>query len=306
MNLRPGQSEYLVTLVPGEAAVHTDGMDYPLLARIPDGTTTETAPANTASPVPVIGRRSRTCGPDCTAEPCTLGQMRAAQRACAVDTRLTLWAELTVVAHLTGWEMPRPSPAFTAALRATDARLRDCALSHAADAAVAARITAISTRVSPEVLAAHVAGAMRQFISDSTPGCASEEPQYLAPPYLWMLVRGALRSADPGEGRHPRSDEWEHAYGEPVPGATAAQQLRVINRRFTRDQRDARTVHTVIWGTRPRPAIEQAIGAHADSDDWPARLTDTLTAFARLPWPRKLLIRPASRPPETAGKTGRQ
>ena len=66
MNLNDAQSEYLVTLPPGEAAVHADGMDYPLLARMPDGTARETAvPAQTASPEPVIARRSPTCGPGC-------------------------------------------------------------------------------------------------------------------------------------------------------------------------------------------------------------------------------------------------
>ena len=43
MNLTEEQSAYLVTLVPGEAAVFTDGMDYPLLTRMPDGTSRETA-----------------------------------------------------------------------------------------------------------------------------------------------------------------------------------------------------------------------------------------------------------------------
>jgi hypothetical protein len=38
MNLTEDQSAYLVTLTPGEAAVFTDGMDYPLLTRMPDGT----------------------------------------------------------------------------------------------------------------------------------------------------------------------------------------------------------------------------------------------------------------------------
>ena len=66
MNLTAAQSEYLVTLPPGEAAVHADGMDYPLLARMPDGTAREAArPAVTASAGPVIARRSVTCGPDC-------------------------------------------------------------------------------------------------------------------------------------------------------------------------------------------------------------------------------------------------
>ena len=111
MNLHDAQSEYLVTLPPGQAAVHADGMDYPLLARMPDGTSREASQAaQIASPEAVIGRRSLTCGPDCTAVPCTLGQMRAAQRAAITDPRITLWAELAVLAHLTGWDLPRPVP----------------------------------------------------------------------------------------------------------------------------------------------------------------------------------------------------
>ena len=67
MNLQDAQSEYLVTLPPGEAAVHADGMDYPLLARMPDGTSREATAVAVASPEPVITRRSLTCGP--TARP---------------------------------------------------------------------------------------------------------------------------------------------------------------------------------------------------------------------------------------------
>jgi hypothetical protein len=302
MNLRPSQSEYLVTLVPGEAAVHADGMDYPLLARMPDGTAREVLPALTVSAEPVIDRRSRTCGPDCLTEPCTLGQMRAAQRAGMTDRRFILWAELSVVAHLTGWEMPRPTHGFAAALHAMDSRLRDCVISHAVDAAVAARAPAISTWVSPAALAAHVVTAMRRFVSDGTPGCADEEPEFLARPYRWMLVRGALRTAPADGARHPRSDEWDHTYGEPVPGTTVAQQLRAINRRYAQDQRDIEAVRTVIWGSRTRPAIEQCVGTRVSSDDWAVRLADALAAFARLPWPRKLLARPGSRRQMTAGK----
>jgi uncharacterized protein len=292
MNLTSAQSEYLVTLSPGDAAVHADGMDYPLLVRMPDGRSREAAsPTVTASAGPVIARRSPTCGPDCLAGPCTLGQMRAAQRAAVTDPRIILWAELSVVAHLTGWDMPRPAPIFTASLRAMDGRLRDCALSHAADAAVAARVPAISARVSPGALAAHVAAVMRQAVADGTPGCTAEEPQYLAPPYRWALVRDALRTAAPGTGRNPRSGEWERAYGQPVPGRTAPQQARTVARWHARDQRDAQAVATVIWGARPRPAIEQAVGCRAGDPGWPAQLAEMLTAFARSPWPRALLRR---------------
>jgi hypothetical protein len=143
---------------------------------------------------------------------------------------------------------------------------------------------------------------MRHVISDVRPGCAAEEPQYLAPPYRWALVQDALRSAQPGgEERHPRSEAWERAYGQPVLGATTSQQARVVARWHARDQRDAQAVATVIWGTRPRTAIEQAVGCRADDPGWPALLAEMLAAFARSPWPRSLLRRTPARS-QPAGK----
>jgi hypothetical protein len=121
----------------------------------------------------------------------------------------------------------------------------------------------------------------------------AEEPQYLAPPYQWALVRDAFRSTPPaGERRHPRSDEWENTYGQAVPGRTVSQQARVVTRWHARDQRDTQAVATVIWGTRSRTAIEQAVGCRADDPAWAALLAEMLTAFARSPWPRALLRRP--------------
>jgi hypothetical protein len=307
MNLTPAQSQYLVTLRPGEAAVFTDGMDSPLLARMPDGTTREASSAAlTASPEPVITRRSPTCGPDCAARPCTLGQVRAAQRAAVTDPRITLWAELTVVAHLAGCPAPRPGPAIAATLAAMESRLRDCAVSQAIDAAVAARAPAISARVSPAALALHVSAAMRQTASGE-PACAvAEEPAYLAPPYRWALVRDMLRPAyrDPDAGRHPRSAEWERDYGTPVPGATGKDQFIAVTRWYLRDQRDSRAVTVTVWGSRPRTAIEQAIGTPVGSDDWPAQLTEALEAFAPLSWPRGLLTSKPSRTPQVPAAPG--
>src|ERR1700760_5079133 len=43
MNMTQAQNRFLVTLNPGEAAVFTDGMDFPLLVRMPDGTGREAA-----------------------------------------------------------------------------------------------------------------------------------------------------------------------------------------------------------------------------------------------------------------------
>ena len=293
MNLREDQSAYLVTLRPGHAAVFTDGMDYPLLVKVPDGTAREAGnPAVVAPPGPVIGRRSTTCGPDCTASACTLAQIRAAQRATVTDPRITLWAELTVLAHLTGWAMPAPGSPFSRNLRAMPARLRDCALSQAADAAVAARAAAMTTRVSPAALAVHVTDAIRHAATEGTWLCERAEPQYLAPAYRWALVLDALQQAcRDGEltGRHPRSSDWEHAYGQPIPGGDCAAQLAAVRRWHHRDQRDPATVAAVIWGTRQHTAIEQAVGTRASADDWDQQLTDALGAFRDLRWPRTYL-----------------
>jgi hypothetical protein len=252
----------------------------------------------------VIVPRSPTCAAACLAEPCTLGQMRAAQRAAVTDPRITLWAELAVVGHLTGWSTPRSGPALTASLRAMDGRLRECAISHAVDAAVAARGPAISGRISPADLADHVTAAIHHVIGKGTQPCEAEEPRYLAPPYRWVLVRDALRTADrePGAGPHPRSAEWERDYGRPVPGDTAKAQLIAVTRWYLRDQRDSEPVAVALWGSRPRSGIERAVGAHAASDDWPARLTEALTAFIKLRWPLNYLLGPPA--PANRAKPG--
>jgi uncharacterized protein len=188
MNLTAVQSQYLVTLVPGEAAVSIDGMDRPVLAKIPDGTARETAATSAdgaaapglVSPATVASPRSITCGAECAARPCTLRDMRGAQRALERDPGLALWAELAVLAHLTGWAMPIPQVPRLDLLRAMPARVRDCALSHAVDAAVASRTPVISARVSTVSLASHVAGAMRARVERGTWTCEKEEPQWLA------------------------------------------------------------------------------------------------------------------------------
>jgi hypothetical protein len=254
MNLTEGQSAYLVTLTPGEAAVFTDGMDYPLLTRMPDCTSREISnPAPTASPAPLITSRSPTCGLDCRQSPCTLRQVRAAQRAAIGDPRITLWAELSVLAHLTGWTMPMPGPVMASALAGMESRLRDCALSHAVDTAVASRIPVISSRLSGPGLAVHVIAAMRAALDEDRWLCERNEPQWLAPPYQWALVLDSLRARhrrDPDSGPDPRTAEWETAYSRAIPGQTCASQLEVVQRWYDADQRDQQQVHAVAYGSQ--------------------------------------------------------
>jgi uncharacterized protein len=251
MNLTEAMSQYLVTIPPGEAAVHTDGMDFPVLARMPDGTAREAGHFVDASNLAnIIGRRSVTCGGECLDRPCTLAQISEAKRPTPTGQLITLWAELSVLAHLTGWDLPALAEGSTRQLRKVPDRLRDCAISHAVDAATTARTSVISARVSPDLLAIHIAAAMRQAVEDGTWLCDDEEPQYLAPSFQWAIVRDQLERATrkgPDRSRHPGTEQWERQYGRPVPGETCADQLRIVQRWYDVGQRDSREVDAVLW-----------------------------------------------------------
>ncbi|MEU9702538.1 ATP-binding protein [Streptomyces sp. NPDC047981] len=181
MNITEAQSEYLVTLKPGEAAVFTDGMDYPLLVRMQDGTAREDAAAiRPASPAPMIATRSRACGTDCGTAPCTLRQLRTAQRLNEEDElRITLWAEMAVAAHLLSWTTPLPGEAMRRALGpywSAHRRVVECAIGQAVDRAVHSRVGAPS---SPDALAEHVAWVMRAQLDGHDP-CPVAEPHWKA------------------------------------------------------------------------------------------------------------------------------
>lgn len=179
MNATPQQSRYLVTLPPGQAAVFSDGMDFPLLVKIEDGTKRELASRlPTTDARTVVTPRSVTCGGECAARPCTLREMRRGQRVLADLPWVSQWAELAVLAHLTGWPMPVPTPATLAALLAQPDRLVQCALSHAIDAATAAR----PEIARPAALAAHVAAAIGAQVAGAAWQCQPDEPEWLLDP----------------------------------------------------------------------------------------------------------------------------
>jgi hypothetical protein len=307
MNMTQAQNRFLVTLNPGEAAVFTDGMDFPLLTRMPDGTAREAAgeaagEAATATPAGVVRPRSITCGADCAGRPCTLRDMRVAQRALDEYPPVRLWTELSVLAHLTGWPMPVPRTALLSLLQMMPSRLRDCALSHGVDAALAVRVPVIAARVSPVGLASHVSTAIKARIARGSWLCQREEPTWLAPAYTWTLVLDALKSADrknPGAGPHPRSPEWERTYGRAITGDTCARQVGTVQRWYDGAQRDGWEVRAVAFGVDGHSTIERAVGAQAEDDDFEERLTGYLDQFVDCRWPRLYLTAdPLGVPPE--------
>jgi len=195
MNATPEQSRYLVTLTPGEAAVCSDGMDFPVLVKFEDGTEREAATApRTADARTVVSLRSATCGTECAARPCTLRDMRGARRALDDLPWVRIWAELTVLAHLTGWPMPVPTPVRLAQFRELPARVSQCATSHAVDAAVAARAVAIGAGASPAALAAHACAAIRARADQDQWLCPPDEPRWrLAGPVTQAAAYGVAR-----------------------------------------------------------------------------------------------------------------
>jgi hypothetical protein len=266
MNITDAQSQFLVTLTPGEGAVFTDGMDFPHLIRMPDGSHLEKA-APATSPRVLVSPRSGTCGADCRDSPCTLRDMRTAQRSLSDRPELVVWAELAAAAHLTGWGAPRLDPSV---LDGLPARLRDCTVSHAVDAAVA-------SRAAPAELAVHLAAVWRGE------ACTTDETAYFAAPYRWCLVLEELERAnkeDPGGGRHPLSGEWETVYERAIPGDTLADQLRTVNAWWERGQRDLNARNLALWGSGR--TLETAVGALQTDPEWPGRFREATSALRNL------------------------
>jgi hypothetical protein len=229
-----------------------------------------------------------------------------AQRGLAEYPAVRLWAELSVLAHVTGWPMPVPRTALLSLLQMMPARLRDCAISHGVDAAVSVRVPVITGRVSPVGLASHVATAIRARLSRGSWLCQREEPRWLAPAYEWTLVLDALKSADrknPGAGPHPRSAEWERTYGRAITGDTCARQVGTVQRWYDGAQRDPWEVRAVAFGVDAPSAAEQAVGAAAEDDDFEDRLASYLEQFVDCRWPGLYLTAdPLADPP--ASPTG--
>jgi hypothetical protein len=214
--------------------------------------------------------------------------MRIAERALEEYPAIRLWTELSVLAHLTGWPMPVPQTGLLSLIQMMPSRLRDCAISHGVDAAVSARVPIIAARVSPVGLAEHVSTAIRSRMSRGVWLCQREEPKWLAPAYKWTLVLDAVKSFDrktPGAGPHPRSAEWERTYGQVIVGDTCARQVGTVQRWYDAAQRDAWEVRAVAFGVDSPSAIEVAVGASAEDDDFEERLTGHLDQFVDCHWP---------------------
>ena len=173
MNLSDNQSRYVVTLDPGVAATFADGMDNPLLVRVPDGTSSESGDFVVGSAADVTVPHSGRCGADYRLLGLSASELALAQRYLDGNKPLRLWAELNVVAHLLG------RPGIPASLRlikdlATSSTSLEAVIAAAVDDAVARRSASIHDAVSPELLAGHVAEVLVSMGRGGVP-CAGGE-----------------------------------------------------------------------------------------------------------------------------------
>ncbi|WP_250037098.1 ATP-binding protein [Paractinoplanes maris] len=271
-NLTDRQSEFLVTLPAGTAAVFADGMDQPVLVRMPDGTAREqNGRTPTAAADPIIGRRSDTCGAECRAGACTLRVIRTAQRYREDHPWVTLWAEFAVLAHLTGKSRPVVWDEKAAELSALEPRLRDCVLSQAVDAAVATRSAVLGTTADPSTLAQHVTAAFSE-----PGGCRPEEPGFIAPAYRCDPILDALTGHEADDPADPRAAAWSAAIGRDIVGETIAEQTGWVRFWMGLDQADPSVRLQVAFGREVPSAIERAVGTDRSAYDWPDRLAVAL------------------------------
>jgi uncharacterized protein len=198
MNLDEGQSRQVVSLRPGVAAVFADGMDRPLRVLVPFGGGRERLPSGpsaaaeegAASPaVPVSGRRSAACGPACTTgRACTLLELRAADLLAGSpdDAWLRVWAEVLLLAFLTG----RPLPVVPVSLRSRwsglEERLRECLLATAIDRSLRGRALAVRAFYDPQRLAAATAAKALRLLAGGKGAGVPTGREWVIPQLQWL------------------------------------------------------------------------------------------------------------------------
>jgi hypothetical protein len=281
MNLDTGQSRFAVSLAPREAVVFTDGMDRPLLVRITDGTEAEKGDTPTAPVTALICTpRSQTCGDECAAEACTLRDIAHAGQLLSKYPFLTVWTELTVLAHLVNTENPALRPDYRSILLdAVPPRILDCALSHAADSAVRARSAQLQPQMQPWLFATHCRAVLVNGLYYDCHRCYDDDWRFLGEPYKWVWVLQRL-TGDDDAPRHPDTADWERVYRRPIPGPTRAEQRKIVQRWQNELYKDSAGRAAVTFGTSRPSALELAIGAcTADGDAWRGKVAAALEYF---------------------------
>jgi DNA helicase HerA-like ATPase len=229
MNLTSGQSDAVVALAPGLAAVTADGADRPLLVQMTLGEDRESDRRCTSQP-PLKGRRSLLCGPDCRRQACSLTQLNEA-RAIADEPSIVTWVEAAAAAMVIGLNPPGPRLGVRQRYD-LPRREQDCALATAADRAVDARRPFLRGYADPDDFAAELAAVLRRRLAGDS-GPVPERDRWKVGYYRFYGARAALEHAvgalAPGEAEqappHHLTATWA-ARGLVLESSTLGGQLR--------------------------------------------------------------------------------
>jgi Helicase HerA, central domain len=278
MNLDDAGSEYVVTLRPGVAAVHADGMDRPCLVHARHGEDREGG--TPAFVPPLAASRYRECGPICSAsssECCTLRQISAAEELAAALPELTVWVETELVAHLIGggYRLPAVTGAIAEQFRDIDPRTAQCAVASAVHRGVDARYGPLAEFYDPGRLGEHVSSAVAGTVTrwrEEAPDrpasreCDRLEPDYQAGQRRFVDLIAAVSSMEPGaaipgelarEGRRRGASR----LGD---GMTAAQALGVLR---SHPWATYASQQALYWGAGRETPLTTAIRALTGSAD---------------------------------------
>lgn len=210
MNLQQEQSENVVALPPGRAAVAADGMDRPVLTAIPHREHDESAKEASAEP-PLLGSRSPLCGASCRREPCTLRTMNDSHHR-SVEPLHLIWTDVAASAQAMGKAAPGPADAVRASLKALPERHLECTLVYAVERAVSARESLMRDEVAPGDFAERLYAALSAALL-GTPAPTRDPRRYTYANYRYRDVLEVIqraRKANP-DGPHSYPDhtaEW--------------------------------------------------------------------------------------------------
>ncbi|MEW2122279.1 ATP-binding protein [Streptomyces sp. NPDC007259] len=232
MNLQEDQSEYVVALPPGRAAVTADGMDAPVLLSVPHDEHCESADEAHTAP-PLLGRRSALCGTRCQDRPCTLRAMNDAHHA-ADAPDLLVWVEAVACAHAMLQKPPGPAEALRQRLLVLSDRDHDCVLGYAVERAVGARESHMRHDIDPADFAARLRAVLTHRLGRGPAPEPVDASRFTYANYRWRDALLAIHTAErstPGHIPHtlPESTDWA-ARGLVLTATTLAGQREEIQR----------------------------------------------------------------------------
>ncbi len=264
MNLNKAQSEYVVSLPPGEAAVFTDAMDHAIRIRLPDGTSAEAGPAQLSEADIIAAPRNGRCGADYGLGRASLSLIAAGQALIERSPDVSAWVELSVVAYLIAMAAPAPTEPVRTTIVA-NGQTGDVALIDAIDQAVAARVAGIADRMNPADFAEFLAGELRAAIAGQPPS-ENSYPQWWARPFMWDVAHAELRLL-----RNERSHD-----------LAVRRQLADVQE-ARRRARNLNQVQQVIYGDGRPCTLERISGSRRGDHDW-AEAVNQLGEMFGVPW----------------------